>query len=217
MRWVFDHPVGGRDATNKLLQLCQGPSSVVEYAVQLRTLAAESKWNTEVLIAAFRVFSVISRTNWQSKIHFLTWSHWLICHCLSHANWTHRIMDRCCLYCGRPDHFRSTCLSLWEKPGPVQQRMGLWQEQPLLPQSTFYPSKFQGCGSCTMEYWDCDASSPLKGVQQMFLLTDLLSPHQCVTKSCNRDIHHSWLTILAWVGNWTFLRGCFGGPGWKLI
>ncbi|XP_062403850.1 uncharacterized protein LOC134094368 [Sardina pilchardus] len=54
MRRVFDHPVGGREAANKLFQLRQGNSSVAEYAVHFRTLAAESKWNVEALIAGFQ-------------------------------------------------------------------------------------------------------------------------------------------------------------------
>lgn len=51
---MFDHPVGGRDAANRLFQLRQGNSSVAEYAVLFRTLAAESGWNMEALMAAFR-------------------------------------------------------------------------------------------------------------------------------------------------------------------
>lgn len=54
MRRVFDHPVGGRDAANRLFHLRQGNSSVAEYAVLFRTLAAESGWNMEALMAAFR-------------------------------------------------------------------------------------------------------------------------------------------------------------------
>lgn len=54
MRRVFDHPVGGREADNRLFQLRQGNSSVAEYAVLFRTLAAESGWNMEALMAAFR-------------------------------------------------------------------------------------------------------------------------------------------------------------------
>lgn len=51
---MFDHPVGGRDAADRLFQLRQGSSSVAEYAILFRTLAAESGWNMEALMAAFR-------------------------------------------------------------------------------------------------------------------------------------------------------------------
>lgn len=54
MRRVFDHPLGGSDAANRLFQLRQGSASVAEYAVLFRTLAAECKWNEEALMAAFR-------------------------------------------------------------------------------------------------------------------------------------------------------------------
>ncbi len=47
MRRVFHHP-GGR-----LLQLTQGARSVAEMAIEFRTLAAESGWNTQALQAAF--------------------------------------------------------------------------------------------------------------------------------------------------------------------
>lgn len=53
MRLVFDHSVGGRDAANRLFQLRQGSSSVAEYAVLFRTLAAETGWNMEALLAVF--------------------------------------------------------------------------------------------------------------------------------------------------------------------
>uniref|UniRef100_A0AAQ4PJ43 Retrotransposon gag domain-containing protein n=1 Tax=Gasterosteus aculeatus aculeatus TaxID=481459 RepID=A0AAQ4PJ43_GASAC len=54
MRRVFDHPLGGSDAANRLFQLRQGNASVAEYAVLFRTLAAECRWNEEALMAAFR-------------------------------------------------------------------------------------------------------------------------------------------------------------------
>ncbi|XP_029303854.1 uncharacterized protein LOC115018779 [Cottoperca gobio] len=54
MRRVFDHPVGGKDAGNRLIQLRQGGSSVAEYAVLFRTLAPVSGWNEGALMTAFR-------------------------------------------------------------------------------------------------------------------------------------------------------------------
>ncbi|KAJ8353837.1 hypothetical protein SKAU_G00214040 [Synaphobranchus kaupii] len=53
MRHVFDHPVCGRDATQRLLQLHQGNRSVVEMAVQFRILTAEARWNDSALQGAF--------------------------------------------------------------------------------------------------------------------------------------------------------------------
>ena len=40
MRKVFDHPVRGREASQRLLQLRQGSRSVASFAVEFRTLAA---------------------------------------------------------------------------------------------------------------------------------------------------------------------------------
>ncbi|KAJ8354748.1 hypothetical protein SKAU_G00223150 [Synaphobranchus kaupii] len=54
MRRVVDHPVCGRDATQRLLQVRQGSRSVAEMAVQFRTLAAEAGWNDTALQGAFR-------------------------------------------------------------------------------------------------------------------------------------------------------------------
>lgn len=53
MRRVFDHPVCGREAASRLLQLTQGSQSVAELAVEFRTLAMESGWNQEALTVAF--------------------------------------------------------------------------------------------------------------------------------------------------------------------
>lgn len=53
MRRVFEHPVSGREAASRLLQLTQGTRSVAELAVEFRTLALESGWNQEALTVAF--------------------------------------------------------------------------------------------------------------------------------------------------------------------
>lgn len=53
MRRVFEHPVRGREAASRLLQLSQGTQSVAELAVEFRTLAMESGWNPEALTVAF--------------------------------------------------------------------------------------------------------------------------------------------------------------------
>ena len=54
MRKVFDHPVRGKEATRRLMSLHQGSRSVAEFAVEFRTLAAESGWNNEALQGAFQ-------------------------------------------------------------------------------------------------------------------------------------------------------------------
>lgn len=53
LRRVFDHPVGGREAAGRLLRLKQGARSAAEYAVEFRTLAPESRWDEEALLATF--------------------------------------------------------------------------------------------------------------------------------------------------------------------
>ena len=53
-RLVFDHPTAGQDSSSRLLSLTQGSRSVADYAVEFRILAAESKWDNEVLLYAFR-------------------------------------------------------------------------------------------------------------------------------------------------------------------
>ena len=47
LRQVFDHPVSGREAARRLLDLRQGPQTVVDYAIQFRTLAEETGWEEE--------------------------------------------------------------------------------------------------------------------------------------------------------------------------
>ena len=53
MRRVFDHPVRGKEASQRLLHLRQGSRSVASFAVEFRTLAAESGWNKEALQGVF--------------------------------------------------------------------------------------------------------------------------------------------------------------------
>lgn len=166
MRRVFDHPVGGRDAANRLFQLRQGNSSVAEYAVLFRTLAAESGWNMEALIAAFRhglsgsikdelaakdpaedLETLIDQTirldnrlrerrlerqsSRDSTILFDAPIQGILQPSLapeepmqlggsrlSQAERDRRMRERCCLYCGAKDHFRSTCPELAGKAKP---------------------------------------------------------------------------------------------------
>lgn len=50
---VFDHPVSGNNAGHRLMAISQGTSSVAEFAVEFRKLAAESTWNDSTLQGAF--------------------------------------------------------------------------------------------------------------------------------------------------------------------
>ena len=52
MRRVFNHPVRGREASQRLL-LRQGSRSVASFAVEFRTLAVESGWNEDALQGVF--------------------------------------------------------------------------------------------------------------------------------------------------------------------
>ena len=54
MRKVFDHPVRGKEASKRLLQLRQGSRSVASFAVEFRTLADESGWKYEALQGVFQ-------------------------------------------------------------------------------------------------------------------------------------------------------------------
>ena len=53
-RWrVFDHPVRGSEASQRLLLLRQGSRSVASFAVEFQTLVVESGWNEEALQGVF--------------------------------------------------------------------------------------------------------------------------------------------------------------------
>uniref|UniRef100_A0A8C5HTM3 Gypsy retrotransposon integrase-like protein 1 n=3 Tax=Gouania willdenowi TaxID=441366 RepID=A0A8C5HTM3_GOUWI len=53
MRRVFDHPVRGRDAGDRLMALRQGARSVAEYSVEFQALAATSGFNDPALQRSF--------------------------------------------------------------------------------------------------------------------------------------------------------------------
>ncbi|KAK3507486.1 hypothetical protein QTP70_026910, partial [Hemibagrus guttatus] len=51
---VFEYPAGGKDVSTRLLQLSQGHRLAAEYAIEFRTLAAQSGWNDVALKAVFQ-------------------------------------------------------------------------------------------------------------------------------------------------------------------
>ena len=53
MRRVFDHPISGRTAAQRLIALWPGSRSGADYAIDFRKLAAESGWNIEALHSVF--------------------------------------------------------------------------------------------------------------------------------------------------------------------
>lgn len=53
MHQVFDHSSPAREATRALMQIKQRNQRVIDYAIEFRTLAADSGWNTPALIDAF--------------------------------------------------------------------------------------------------------------------------------------------------------------------
>ncbi|KAL0173013.1 hypothetical protein M9458_033324, partial [Cirrhinus mrigala] len=51
---VFEYLVGGQDISDQLLDLKQGSRTAADYAIEFRTLAAQSKWNEIALKAVFK-------------------------------------------------------------------------------------------------------------------------------------------------------------------
>lgn len=51
---VFDHPEGGRNAGEELLCIQQGDRSAAEFALQFRTLAAQTGWADDPLVTLYR-------------------------------------------------------------------------------------------------------------------------------------------------------------------
>ncbi|KAI2647139.1 Transposon Tf2-6 polyprotein [Labeo rohita] len=50
---VFEYPAGGRDISTQLMNATQGNRTAAEYAIEVRTLAAQSGWNDVALKAVF--------------------------------------------------------------------------------------------------------------------------------------------------------------------
>lgn len=53
MQNIFDHPIQGKEAAKWLLSLRLGSSSVSQYTVDFRVLAAESGWDDLALQGVF--------------------------------------------------------------------------------------------------------------------------------------------------------------------
>ena len=53
-RRVFDHPTSGADAAGRLYSIKQGGRSIADYALEFRTLAADSRWDDVALRSAYR-------------------------------------------------------------------------------------------------------------------------------------------------------------------
>ncbi|KAK3538538.1 hypothetical protein QTP86_006703 [Hemibagrus guttatus] len=53
IREVFEYPVGGKDISIQLMELCQGSDTTADYAIKFRTLATQSGWNDASLWAVF--------------------------------------------------------------------------------------------------------------------------------------------------------------------
>ncbi|KAK3553382.1 hypothetical protein QTP70_003555 [Hemibagrus guttatus] len=54
LRDVFEYPAGGKDVSTRLMQLSQGHRLAADYAIEFRTLAAQSGWNDVALKAVFQ-------------------------------------------------------------------------------------------------------------------------------------------------------------------
>ncbi|KAK3548058.1 hypothetical protein QTP70_004282 [Hemibagrus guttatus] len=54
LRDVFEYPAGGKDVSTCLMQLSQGHRLAADYAIEFRTLAAQSGWNDVALKAVFQ-------------------------------------------------------------------------------------------------------------------------------------------------------------------
>ena len=72
LKRVFDHVTPGREAARGLLHLTQEGRSVADYSIEFRTIAAESKWNSDALFDAFyHGLSKPLRTSW--RLENLPW------------------------------------------------------------------------------------------------------------------------------------------------
>ncbi|XP_037609788.1 uncharacterized protein LOC119478845 [Sebastes umbrosus] len=129
LRKVFDHPVQGKEAANRLLSLRQGSKSVAEYAVEFRILAAENNRLRErcrertgrphaptspfLSKSAPRVIpdsqSFISQPLSSSAPPSMEEPMQLGRACLSPSERQRRVQAGVCIYCGKAGHFLASC------------------------------------------------------------------------------------------------------------
>lgn len=57
---VFEHPEGGKSTGDQLLSLCQGKTTAPKYALNFRTLAAQTNWVEDMLKLLDRYAEAIS-------------------------------------------------------------------------------------------------------------------------------------------------------------
>ncbi len=50
---MFEYPAGGKDVSTQIMSITQGNRTAAEYAIEFRTLAAQSGWNDVSLKAMF--------------------------------------------------------------------------------------------------------------------------------------------------------------------
>lgn len=164
MMKVFAPDVSGRTAANKLMQLRQGRQSATDYAIQFRTLAAESGWGEQALLTTFyhglsdrikdelasweeaenlevliaRVIRLDHRLQERTKTPRRFYPYAVPVNDtpvpqssdggpepmqlggtrLSQVERDRRMREHCCLYCGKPGHFRNACPELMGKAKP---------------------------------------------------------------------------------------------------
>ncbi len=58
LRDVFEYPAGGKDISTQLLHMSQGNRTAADYAIEFRTLAAQSGWNDISLNAVSTKFEL---------------------------------------------------------------------------------------------------------------------------------------------------------------
>lgn len=158
---VFDQTAVGQEAAKRLLRLEQGNSSVSDYAITFRTLAAESGWNQTALISVFlnglsdslkdclatrevpedleslitQSIRLDNRLRERRREHTNLYSRvqpfpsmldssplpdepepmQIGRTRLTQAERERRRRERCCIYCGKPGHFRLACPELLGK------------------------------------------------------------------------------------------------------
>uniref|UniRef100_A0A3B4CC50 Gypsy retrotransposon integrase-like protein 1 n=1 Tax=Pygocentrus nattereri TaxID=42514 RepID=A0A3B4CC50_PYGNA len=117
LRLVFDHAHEGQSCGEQLLSLQQGSSSVSEYALRFRTLAAGSGWNEPALLTVFRdglnsrVQSELACKDDGLKLDQLISLSLMSCDRtrLTPEERQRRFLNHLCLYCGGSGHVKASC------------------------------------------------------------------------------------------------------------